>query len=202
MAQLGAIFDVGEAVVRLLKRRLSLRNGANGLAATLDIQHLSVGGFSKLVDTHEGLTLICYRVLPSGYARPQAQVRGTQRPSHLGLDLHYLLTAWSANAETEQLMLAWALFELHKYAIFNRALLSRNGASWDRDEIVHFVHEPITHEAMFRIWDSLQPKYRLSATYCARVVHIRDGAEADYPPIVETNFGYAGADPLEAEVAP
>jgi Pvc16 N-terminal domain len=199
MAGIGAIFDIGEAATRLLKGRLKLRAGPAGLPSALQIKHLSVGEFSKLPDTEEALTLICYRVLPSGHAAPQPQTRGSQRPSRLGVDLHYLLSAWSPNAETEQLMLAWAMLELHKHAIFNRALLALGGANWGRDETVHFVAEPIAHEAMFRIWDSLQPKYRLSAAYCARVVHIEDGIEEDHAPVVETNLGFASADPVEAE---
>jgi Pvc16 N-terminal domain len=199
VAKIAAIFDIGEAVSRLLKDRLKLRNGPAGLSAALSIKHVSAGEFSKLPDTHEGLTLLCYRVLPSGHAQPQPQSRGVQRPSRLGVDLHYLLSGWSLNAETEQLMMAWAMLEIHKFPVFNRALLASGGANWGRDETVHFVAEPIAHEALFRIWDSLQPKYRLSTAYCARVVHIEDGIEEDHLPVVETNFGFANADPVEAE---
>jgi hypothetical protein len=90
------------------------------------------------------------------------------------------------------------MLELHKHAVFDHALLSGAADVWDQDEIVHFVPEPITHEAMFRIWDALEPKYRLSAAYCARVVHIEDGEADDNLPVVETEFGYADADPLVA----
>lgn len=202
MAGFGAIFDVGQTVVNLLNDRRKLLGTVVNLPETFLINNVSIGQFSKDANPPtESMTLACYRVLPSSHHRPQTPTRGTQRPSRLSIDLHFLLTVWAKDLAIEQTMLAWAMFELHRHPVFDQSLLNGGAGIWDRDEIIHFVPEPITHEAMFRIWDSFMLKYRLSATYCARVIQITAGIEPDHLPVVRTKFGHADAGTPELEDA-
>jgi hypothetical protein len=195
MASYQAVYHVGLSVTQFLKERLTLRQAAQADPVLPDPQAIvyrSLGGLAKDADVPaEGLSLLCYRVLPSAHQRPQAQSRGMQRPRRLALDLHYLLTAWSGTPDKEQGLLAWAMLELCRHPIFDRATLKGGEAIWDPDETVHFVPEPVTHDALFRLWDALLPKYRLSTGYCARVIHIEDRSAADlHGPVVETDFGF------------
>lgn len=207
MARLGAIFNVGETVVSLLKARRDLRGPPPAAQpsdplASMDIAQTSLAQLAKPSETPlDGLSLLLYRVLPSGHQRPQGAGRNAQRPTRLGLELHYLLTAWSLSPEKEQAFLTWAMLELHRFPLLDRSLFTGGEALWDAGESVHFVAEPLTHEALFRVWDALQPKYRLSAGYVARVVHLEEGASPEYPPVVQSRFGFANVEDALAMVA-
>lgn len=207
MAGYRAVQDVGASVVKLLKDRLQLLTAADPFLKDLTVRHAGLGDVAKVLDdTTVGLCLLCYRILPSPHQRPQAPARGAQRPSRVGLDLHYLLIAAGKDAEQEAAILGWAMLQLHRFPTLDRSILRGSGAGWERDEIVHFAPEPISHEALFRIWDVLQPKYRLSAAYVARVVQIQDqDAALELDPVVESQFGFAdqaSAEAVLAEAAP
>jgi hypothetical protein len=199
MATFEAVKDVGDSVAALLTRQYRLSQPSTGLPAGLSFTHTTLGELATSTNAlPTGVSLICYRVLPSGHQRPQPQGRNN-RPERLGLELHYLLTAWSRDSDAvrlhEQTALAWAMLQLHRFPILDRAVLLGGDAVWERGEMVHFVHEPVTHDAMFRLWDALQPKYRLSASYCARVVQIADLKDsATYPRVLTSEFGFADAD--------
>jgi Pvc16 N-terminal domain len=198
MASFAALKDVGDSVAALLTQLYRIAQPASGLPAGLAFSHITLGELAApnaVLPT--GVSLTCYRVLQSSHQRPQATGRSS-RPERLGLELHYLLTAWSRESDAvrlhEQTALAWAMLQLHRHAVLDRAILLGGDAVWERDEVVHFVHEPVSHDAMFRLWDALQPKYRLSATYCARVVRIADLSDTEsYPPVLTQEFGFADA---------
>ncbi len=48
---------------------------------------------------------------------------------------------------------------------------------------------------MMRIWDALDPAYRLSVPYVARVVRLDPDAFVDASPVVAARFGYGTASP-------
>jgi hypothetical protein len=48
---------------------------------------------------------------------------------------------------------------------------------------------------MMRIWDALDPGYRLSVSYIVRLVRIDPESSADAKPVVASRFGYGGAEP-------
>jgi hypothetical protein len=47
-----------------------------------------------------------------------------------------------------------------------------------------------------RIWDTLEPNYRLSLSYIARVVRIDPDEDSDQRPVVAMRFDYAGPAPV------
>ena len=73
--------------------------------------------------------------------------------SHLPLDLHFLLTAWAANAEFELRILGRAMQCLETYPSLSGPLLA--GPSWATGDSVQVVLEEISTEAVMRTFDSL-----------------------------------------------
>ena len=91
-------------------------------------------------------------------------------------------------------MLAWAMLELSRYSLLDRSLLA--GDAWERDETLQIVPESLAADDLFRIWSALQLRYRLSATFRARVIRLSYGRPDVGPPVVASRFGFADVDPL------
>jgi hypothetical protein len=96
--------------------------------------------------------------------------------SHLGLDLHYLITPWAANAEDEHRILGRAMQCLESTPILGGPMLHSSG-DWDASESIQILLEEVSTEAIMRIFDSLPTDYRLSVPYIARVMRL-DGLAA------------------------
>ena len=74
----------------------------------------------------------------------------------------------------------------------NLEVASLSPANWQPEDRVQVIPTDLNLEDIMRIWDSLQPSYRLSVAYVARVVLI-DPAE-DIPgalPVVSTRFTWS-----------
>lgn len=198
MATLAAVNQVGESIVGLLRSRRDLLTAAGTLApvpAAVDIAHVSVGRLATQPLPTGGLTVTCYRVAMSDHPTPRAAARNPTDSASIALELHYLLAAWPTATLDEQAILTWAMLELAAHPILDRTLLL--GANvWDRDETVQIVPDTITDDALFRVWDAMQHRYRLSTTFRARVVRVRYGEAATWPPVVATRIGLADTDPL------
>lgn len=194
MANVRAIHSVGSSVMTFLR---------NTYPATLDGQAMPGCAFELLSsgqlatptpvaeDTHIGLFL--YRVTMNEHAR---QLHGRQpRVSRaLSVDLHYLLTAWAGNALDEQVTFAWALRQLHLHPLLDASSLSPE-AGWSRDEVIQLVPAELSTEDVMRIWDAVDPSYRLSASYVARVVRLDpdDDGEAFAPVVARRDvYGVPG----------
>jgi hypothetical protein len=104
--------------------------------------------------------------------------------SHLPLDLHFLLTPWADNAESEHAILGAALQCLDSLPILSGPLLYEAGG-WAPNEAIQLVMEEISTEAVMRTFDSLASDYRISVPYIARVVRL-DGRKALPPQPVTT----------------
>jgi len=205
MATIAAVNQVGEAVVKLLNDRRALLATAGQLGdlpAAVEITHAPIGRIVKDPEPAAGLTFMLYRIEPSEFQGRQVAGREPDRPSMLGVDLLFLLTAWSPTAVEEHAMMGWAMLQLHRYPILDRSLLTGSGV-WRPDETVQLVHERLTDDALIRIWDGLQRRYRLSTAYRARVIRLEDAdGVTTWPPVVTRRLGYTDADPLAAELTP
>lgn len=203
MAGLDALHEVGESVAAMLRARRNLLAAAGQLGpvpANLDISQAAAGALGTPTPPGTGLTLTCYQVLSSDHAasRPRTPQRADR--AVLSLELLYLVAAWNADAREAHGALAWAMLELSRNAVLDRSLLTGAGV-WERDETVQVTPEPVSGDDLFRIWSAMQLRYRLSATFRARVIRIRLGAEDPGPPVVASRFEIADADPL-AETTP
>jgi uncharacterized protein DUF4255 len=105
----------------------------------------------------------------------------------LSVDLHYLLTVWAETPLEEQIILAWTMRQLQQHPVLDRSSLSPE-ADWNPGEFIQVIPAELSNEDVMRIWDALQPSYRLSVSYIARVVRIDADAVPAPPPVVATRF--------------
>jgi hypothetical protein len=100
----------------------------------------------------------------------------------LSVDLHYLLTAWAANPLDEQVPMAWAMRQC-THADADLAILTRWRVGSRRGRSV--LPTELSNEDIMRIWDALEPSYRLSTSYVARVVRLDpDVDDEQFEPVV------------------
>jgi hypothetical protein len=111
--------------------------------------------------------------------------------AHLPLDLHFLITAWGNDAESEYAILGAAIQALEDVPILAGPLLAGT-AAFAPTESVQIVLEELSTEAVMRTFDSLSIAYRLSVPYIARVVRV-DGRKVTVTPPVLTPV--SGANP-------
>ncbi len=197
MATLGAVHSVGESMIRHLIEAHQLQTKIEA-ALPLDSRTLPPATFEQVSSAQlstnfapngNQLTLYLYRVGVDKHLRTAGDARTPSltetRP--LGLELHYLMTAWAATPAAEHTLLSWAMREFHIHAMFDRSRL-RPTDLWRPEEIIHIAPSEMPHEDMMRIWDALNPSYRLSVSYIARVIRIDALPSATSGPVVATQF--------------
>lgn len=99
-----------------------------------------------------------------------------------------MLTVWSASATAEHAVFAWAMRQLHNQPLLDASVLTDKG-EWTAQETVQLIPEELPLEDLMRVWDALEPSYRLSASYVARVVNIGPVEEEVAGPVIATRFG-------------
>jgi hypothetical protein len=194
MANIEAVYAVGNSLVTSLRNRYQLL--AEKPVGDCGFSLLSSADLSKedpkFLDSHPtNLSLFLHRVTISEHGRNTSQLpsKDYTRPP-LTVDLHFLMTAWSDEALFEQVILAWSMQQLHQHPILEASSLSP--ANWQPEDRVQVIPTDLSLEDIMRIWDSLQPSYRLSVAYVARVVRI-DSAEdpQQAPPVVTRRFAWS-----------
>jgi len=110
--------------------------------------------------------------------------------AHLPVDLHFLLTPWSENAESELRILGRAMQALETTPILGGPLLDPSGG-FAPNESVQVILEEISTEAVMRTFDSLPTDYKLSVPYIARVLRIESKTAAPSPPVLTVASGHA-----------
>jgi hypothetical protein len=113
---------------------------------------------------------------------------GQDGRSHLGLDLHYLITPWGTDAEEEHRILGGAMQCLETTPILSGPLLHSSG-EFDAGESVQLLLEEISTEAVMRTFDSLPTDYRLSVPYIARVLRLDGRMAAPEGPVISAVIG-------------
>lgn len=128
------------------------------------------------------------------HALPSRDGSGQQRLSNppLALDLHYLLSAYSAEELGSEILLGYAMQLLHEVPVLDRKAittaltpspsvdtnlppalraLAECGLA-DQVEQIKLVPDPLSSEEMSKLWTAVQSHYRPSAAYVATVVLI------------------------------
>jgi Pvc16 N-terminal domain len=188
VANLSSISATGKSIERLLTAAFAeLPVPVEGkttkafLIRTEDFDQTS----SSTIIVRPALSIFLYRVDFNKTMRAAwAGVTYHDGLAHLPLDLHFLLTPWAENAESEHAILGRAMQCLDSNPILSGPLLHPSGA-WSPNESVHLVMEEISTEAVMRTFDSLPSDYRISVPYIARVVRL-DGRRAAVTPQVTT----------------
>lgn len=194
MANIQAVHSVGHSIVTFLRNTYPADVGGQAMPEC-SFALLSSGELADAPDDTTRLTLYLYRVTVNEHLRQLRPDRmSAEQQAPLGLDLHFLLTAWAHNAQDELLPLAWAMRQLYQHPILDASALSPE-AAWSTDEVIQIIPSELSTEDMMRIWDALEPAYRLSVSYIARRVRIDPDLIADSAPVVATRFGYGSATP-------
>lgn len=189
MANVLAVHSVGNSIVTYLRNSYPQQlAGATMPACAFDL--VSCGQLSGEAEEATRITLLLYRVTVNEHSRQNRPAGAApDGPAPLSLDLHYLLTAWGATPLDEQLTFAWALRQLHQHPVLDASSLSPE-AGWARDELIQIVPAELTTEDMMRIWDALDPAYRLSTTYVARLVRLDPDQAGEFRPVVARRLGF------------
>ena len=154
---------------------------------------ISSGELADGTDPRNSLTLFLFRITQDEHLRNRRRVNDpSDAEAPLSIDLHYLLTVWADNALAEHTVLSWAMRELQMNPVLDSSSLSPE-AEWDPSDVIQLIPAEITSEEMMRIWDLLQPKYRLSVSYIARVIRIDVDAAPGGRAVLASRFALGSA---------
>lgn len=126
----------------------------------------------------EGVSLLLYRVGINHTQRnlpPRNAPDGTRFRPPMPVDLHYLLSAWAEDAETQQRLLGWAMRLLEDTPALPGNLINPfmpGKPVFRADESVELVCDPLPLEQWLALWASLAAKGGTSMTYIVRMVQI------------------------------
>ena len=188
MANAFAVSSVGTSLVTML---------TNAYPASLRAQFpcefrlVSTGELAGRERDLDGIvSLVLYRITANEHLRTARRGNTPGDESiPLSVDLHYLLSVWNSSAAAEQVIVTWAMQQLHLRPVLDASSLSPEGG-WTPGDAIHIVPAELSNEDMMRIWDALEPAYRLSVSYIARVIRV-DGPIVPAPqPVVATRFVY------------
>jgi hypothetical protein len=199
MANILALHSVGSSIATFLRNTYPASVGGQAMP-DCDFALVSSGELAGTVDdTLTRITLYLYRVTINEHSRQRRPgMMSPEQQAPLGLDLHFLLTAWSGTAQDELLTLTWAMRQLYLHPILDASSLSPE-AGWGRDEVIQIVPSELPNEDMMRIWDALEPAYRLTVPYVARLVRVDPDVIETALPVVATRMGYGTAVPAGVE---
>ena len=109
-----------------------------------------------------------------------------------------MISIWTDNKHTEHLLMTWVMAQFHWHPVLDQSNLMQIGG-WNMDDMVQFSPTNISQEDLSRIWDVMEPSYRLSTTYVARIIQIDPPRGRDFEPVVATRFRYGDLVFEEAE---
>lgn len=188
MANVFAIHSVGNSIVTFLRNTYPAQIGGVNLPAC-SFELVSSGQLAGEIEETTRITLYLYRVTVNEHGRQPLRLRAPIESAPIGLDLHYLLTVWAANPLDEQVTMAWAMRQLYQAPVLDASSLSPEGG-WARDEVVQIIPSELSTEDVMRIWDALDPAYRLTVSYVARVVALDPDVSAVGAPVVARRLAY------------
>lgn len=189
MANVFAIHSVGNSIATFLQNTYPANSGGQAMPECL-FEVLSSNQMAGTLDDVNRISLYLYRVTVNEHNRQQRPGRSPNaEPASLGVDLHFLLSAWSGSAMEEQVMLAWAMRQLHLFPILDASSLSPE-AGWDSDEVIQIVPAELSTEDIMRIWDAIDPSYRLSVSYVARMARLDPDVMTEARNVVASRFAY------------
>ena len=189
MANVFAIHSVGNSIVTYLRNSYPRALAGQDMPdCSFDL--VSSGELAGEPGDATRITLYLYRITVNEHSRQlQAPTGAAARQTPLGLDLHFLMSAWAGNARDEHTMLAWAIRQLHMFPILDASSLSPE-AGWGANEVIQVIPAELPTEDVMRIWDALDPAYRLSVSYIARLVRLDPDAPPQGRPVVAARFAY------------
>jgi hypothetical protein len=187
MGNFFSVYSVGDSIARFLKNTYpqNLRQ-----TVACDFVQVSSGELAKKEALENKLTLYLFRVSMSEHLRNLTRpIAPNNRAVPLAVDLHYMLTVWSDSPQTEQVVMAWTMYQLFRHPVLDSSSLTPL-AAWSKDETVQIIPAEMSNEDIMRIWESMALPYHLSVSYIARIVMIQDESIPDAAPVVSKRFSY------------
>jgi hypothetical protein len=188
MATPDAIQDMGDSLVNLL-----CVAGIPGVA-NANINLATPDEFAPLENRAApfpaAITIFLYRITLVDEVRnaPRRMLRnGTTTRQLLPLELHYLITPWAVRVDDEHRVAGHILQALYDRAELGPADLI--GASWEPEDQVQLILEPLPMQELFDIWETTDTAFRLSLPFCARVIGIEPADILRPAPVLEARFG-------------
>jgi hypothetical protein len=164
-----------------------------GSATTTSVppDHISAGTATEITN----LNLFLYHVTYNqGWREVGLPTRGSDgsviNRAPLAIDLHYLLSAYSANDYEAQIVLGIGMQALHESPVLFRNKIQQvfsapttdidkalsTAEIADQVELVKVVPQQLSTEELSRLWTAFQSKFRVSAAYAVSVVLIETKA--------------------------
>ncbi len=123
----------------------------------------------------EGVTVYLYRMAFSTARRtlpPRTDREGRRFRAPVPVDLSYLMTAWSADAQQQQRLLGWAVRTLADTPVIPAGYLNRFVAGGEDvfgdTEAVELIGEQISLQDLDNVWDVARNRQQPSAAYAVR----------------------------------
>jgi|SRR5215471_2153791 len=186
MANVFATHSVGNSLMTYLKNAYPKSLSKDH---PFDFQVISCGQLAETTEPRNTVTLFLFRITQDEHLRGR---KVPSDPPHasppLSIDLHYLLTAWADSAVAEHTVLTWAMREIQMHPVLDSSALSPE-AGWTPGDVVQLIPAELSNDDLFRIWDLLLPKYRLSISYIARVIRVDTDVTSDRP-VVATRMSF------------
>lgn len=180
------------AITAVLRARINARLVANDVASVVGAFTVSstppdlVSGVANADPTQ--LNLFLHQVTPNvTYRNADQPTRsaggGVARRPALVLDLHYLMTAYGAQALFAEVLMGHAALLMHEEPVLSRrhirdalqppipAAIAASGID-TQVELIRLSPEAISSEEMSRMWSALDAQYRLSMAYKVSVAFI------------------------------
>ncbi len=189
--------------------------GVSAVLKALLTSALSDGGPSTVLQTPPGVTNLAPDMITTGHDEPaqlnlfmyyasiNPALRNLDLPSMgsggqplsnppLAINLHYLVTAYGANAFDPEILLGFAMRVFHNTPVVPRsviqsALTALDGTSPSNEqklvagstlasqiEHIRITPEALTTEEIYRLWTAFQVSYRPTTSYQVSVVVIQD----------------------------
>ncbi|MBX2796888.1 MAG: DUF4255 domain-containing protein [Myxococcales bacterium] len=192
MANYHAISAVGEAL-RLYLQSTYPTELESEFPCTFSV--VATGELSTLdssTDANTTVTLLLYRVSVN------EQLRNTFQPGRtpdgfqpaLPIDLHWMVSVWASSGQAEHTVFAWVLRQMADQMVLDTSALGSE-AQWDEGDVLQVLPAELSIEDQMRVWDALQPGYRLSHCYVVRAVRL-DGNATPLPRVVATRIPLDG----------
>lgn len=194
MANIAAIRSVGSSLAEYLERSYQAAvfpPDVTKPTCTFDV--VSGSAIQKVEDPENSavsVQIFLYHVGTDPHLRNSGRLAAPDMVPPLSVALHYLFTFWSTSADNEHLVLAWTMLHLQATPLLDATILSSE-AGWTAEEVVQLIPEELSTSDVMRVWDTLQPKFRLSVGYVARVVRIEPDEIPEQRAVVATRFNYA-----------
>jgi hypothetical protein len=162
---------------------------------TLAVEPYQAKDFGQPLRT--GISVFLWRVTANTTMRalpPRRVPDGTLMRPSLPLDLHYCITPWAENAETQHRLLGWLLRALEDLGPLPAEMLNHfvgEEGTFVDPEALQLVLDPLSVGDYLSFWDRLKD-LPLSAHYVARLVLLDSDEPVDvHPPVAEREFQMA-----------